>query len=73
MSKKNVQLQENGEKRKKGAKNPAKTLGRVIKYAFASNKLATFFVVIFVLLASVANVTAASRVSVIIDELLNPV
>ncbi len=56
--------------KKKGAKNPAKTLGRVIRYAFASNKLATFFVVIFVLMASVANVTAASRVSVIIKELI---
>lgn len=71
MSKKNVQSQGDAMKmKKKGAKNPAKTLGRVIRYAFANNKLATFFVVIFVLLASVANVTAASRVSVIVKELL---
>ncbi|MDE7401352.1 MAG: hypothetical protein K2N17_04795, partial [Clostridia bacterium] len=55
---------------KRGAKNPKKTLTRVIKYAFSNNKLATAFVVFFVLLASVANVTAASRVSVIVAELL---
>ncbi|MDE5766291.1 MAG: ABC transporter ATP-binding protein/permease [Clostridia bacterium] len=55
---------------KRGAKNPKKTLTRVIKYAFSNNKLATAFVVFFVLLASVANVTAASRVSVIVKELL---
>ncbi len=57
---------------KRGAKNPKKTLTRVIKYAFSNNKLATAFVVFFVLLASVANVTAASRVSVIVKELLAP-
>ncbi len=54
----------------KAAKNPIKTLGRLIKYAFANNKLATAFVVLCVLLASVANVTAASRVSYIVDELM---
>ena len=71
MSKKKVQPQSFGDmKMKKRAKNPMKTLGRVIKYAFSKNKLATVFVFFFVLLASVANVTAASRVSVIITELL---
>ncbi|MDE7300607.1 MAG: ABC transporter ATP-binding protein/permease [Clostridia bacterium] len=53
------------------AKNPMKTLGRLIKYAFSRNKLLTVFVVFFVLLASVANVTAASRVSVIVQELID--
>ena len=55
---------------KRGAKDPKKTLKRVIVYAFSNNKLATALVVFFVLLASVANVTAASRVSVIVTELL---
>lgn len=55
----------------KGAKNPVKTLKRVLVYAFSHNKLATAFVVFFVLLSSVANVTAASRVSVIVTELLS--
>lgn len=53
------------------AKNPLKTLKRLLKYAFSNNKLATAFVVICVLLASVANVTAASRVSVITTELID--
>lgn len=55
----------------RGAKNPVKTLKRVLGYAFSHNKLATAFVVLFVLLSSVANVTAASRVSVIVTELLS--
>lgn len=54
----------------KHAKTPMKTLKRLLVYAFSKNKLATCFVVFFVLLASVANVTAASRVSDIIKELL---
>lgn len=54
----------------KAAKNPMKTLGRLIKYAFANNKIATAFVVLCVLLSSVANVTAASRVSYIVAELM---
>lgn len=54
----------------KAAKNPTKTLGRVLKYAFSNNKLATAFVVICVLLSSVANVLAASRVSYITTELI---
>lgn len=54
----------------KHAKTPMKTLKRILIYAFSKNKLATCFVVFFVLLSSVANVTAASRVSDIIKELL---
>lgn len=54
----------------KRAKAPMKTLGRLLKYAFSRNKVATVFVVFFVLLASVANVTAASRVSEITTKLL---
>ena len=54
----------------KPAKNPMKTLGRLLKYAFSNNKLATAFVVVCVMLASVANVLAASRVSYITSELI---
>lgn len=55
----------------KRAKTPMKTLGRLIKYAFSNNKLATVFVFVFVLLSSAANVLAASRVSEITNALLN--
>ncbi|MDE5667750.1 MAG: ABC transporter ATP-binding protein, partial [Clostridia bacterium] len=55
----------------KRAKTPMKTLKRLLVYAFSKNKLATCFVVFFVLLASVANVLAASRVSEIITALLD--
>ena len=55
----------------KRAKTPMKTLGRLIKYAFSKNKLATVFVFIFVLLSSAANVFAASRVAIIVKTLLN--
>lgn len=54
----------------KRAKAPMKTLGRLLKYAFSRNKVATAFVVFFVLLASVAGVTAASRISDITTKLL---
>ena len=53
------------------AKNPTKTLKRLLSYAFSNNKLATVFVVFFVLLSSVANVLAASRVSYITTELID--
>ncbi len=52
------------------AKTPMKTLGRLLKYSFLRNKFATVCVIIFVLLSSVANVTAASRVSIITAELM---
>ena len=55
----------------RGAKNPMKTLGRLLRYTFTRNKFATACVVVFVLLASVANVLSASRVSIIVTELIN--
>ena len=55
----------------KRAKAPMKTLGRLLKYTFSRNKVATCFVVLFVLLSSVANVIAASRVSKIVTELIS--
>lgn len=55
---------------KKGAKSPMKTLGRLLRYTFLRNKVATACVVVFVLLASVATVSAASRVAVIVTALL---
>lgn len=54
----------------KRAKAPLKTLLRLLKYSFSRNKVATAFVVLFVLIASVANVTAASRISKISTTLL---
>ena len=54
----------------KKAKTPIKTLKRLLVYSFSRNKVATGFVVLFVLFASVANVTAASRVSEIVNELI---
>lgn len=55
----------------KAAKNPMKTLGRVLKYAFSNNKLATACVIICVMLSSVTSVLAASRVSYITTELID--
>ena len=52
------------------AKAPLKTLKRLLAYSFSRNKIATCFVVFFVIIASVANVIAASRISVIVDELI---
>ena len=52
------------------AKAPLKTLKRLLAYSFSRNKHATCFVVFFVIIASVANVIAASRISVIVDELI---
>ena len=63
-------MNKSDKKRGKRAKTPAKTLKRLLVYTFSNNKLATAFVVLFVLLASVANVTAASRVSYIVTELI---
>ncbi len=54
----------------KGAKNPIKTLKRLLSYAFSRYKLAMAFVVIFVLLSSAANVVASSRLAVIVKELI---
>ncbi len=55
----------------KGAKNPLKTLNRLLKYTFSHYKVATVFVVIFVILASAANVVGASRLAPITSELMN--
>lgn len=55
----------------KAAQNPMKTLGRVLKYAFSNNKLATACVIICVMLSSVTSVLAASRVSYITTELID--
>lgn len=55
----------------RGAKNPMKTLKRLLSYAFSHNKIATLFVFLFVLLSAVANVLAASRVSYITTELID--
>ncbi len=52
-----------------GARTPMKTLKRLLAYAFKRNKLASFFVVIFVLLSSVSTVTASSRFAPIVTEL----
>ena len=58
-------------KTSRGAKTPMKTLGRVLRYSFLRNKFATVCVIFFVCIASVANVTAASRVSIITTELID--
>lgn len=55
----------------KGAKNPLKTLNRLLKYTFSHYKVATVFVVIFVILASAANVVGASKLAPITSELMN--
>ena len=55
----------------KGAKNPLKTLNRLLKYTFSHYKVATVFVVIFVILASASNVVGASRLAPITSELMN--
>lgn len=59
------------EARKRGAKAPMKTLSRLLKYSFLSNKFAFACVVVFVILSSVASVTAASRVSYIVTALMS--
>lgn len=53
----------------KGAKNPMKTFKRLVKYAFSTNKTATFFVILFVLLASVSTSIAATRFQPIVTAL----
>ncbi len=56
---------------KNGAKTPMKTLGRLLVYTFKNNKVAATFIIIFVLLSSAANVTAASRIAYIVSDLLD--
>lgn len=54
----------------KAAKNPMRTLKRLLSYSFARYKLATFFVVIFVILSSAANIVSVSRLAPIAAELM---
>lgn len=61
-----------GKARGKRAKNPMKTLKRLLAYAFSRNKLATVFMVIFVLFSSVTKISATWFVSKIINELESP-
>lgn len=53
----------------KRAKNPMKTLKRLLAYAFSRNKLLTAFMVIFVMISSVTKITATNFVKNIINEL----
>lgn len=53
----------------KKAKNPVKTFGRLIKYAFSNNKLATCFMAIFVIVSSVATSTAVIFIRKIVTNL----
>lgn len=57
--------------RGRAAKAPSRVLKRLLRYTFSNNKLATAFVVLFVLFASVAHVVAASRISYIVTELID--
>ncbi|MCD8371751.1 MAG: ABC transporter ATP-binding protein/permease [Clostridia bacterium] len=66
MSEKEMTLQN-----KKGAKNPVKTLIRLLKYTFSNYKIATVFVVIFVLLASISTVVGASFFAPITSGLMS--
>lgn len=56
----------------KRAKNPMKTLKRLLAYAFSRNKLATAFMVLFVLVSSATKISATLFVKNIINELLTP-
>ncbi len=52
-----------------GAKNPIKTLKRVLSYAFASNKLAAACVVVFILISSAAGALGSAMLQPIISEI----
>jgi len=54
----------------KGAKNPMKTLKRLLIYTFSRYKIAAGFVVLFVILASIANVVGATFISNIVKQLM---
>ncbi len=73
MNKNSRRNEKNAPTRGKGAKNPLKTLKRLLVYAFSRNKLATAFMVIFVLFSSVTKITATQFVAKIINELSMPV
>ena len=53
----------------KRAEKPMKTLKRLLTYAFSHNKLATAFMVLFVLVSSVTKISATLFVKNIINEL----
>lgn len=54
----------------KRASDPIKVLKRLLAYTFSRRKGATFFVVIFVILASSANIVSTSRLAPITSELM---
>lgn len=54
----------------KSAKNPFPTLMRLLAYTFSRYKLAAFFVVLFVVIASAANIVSVSRLAPIASELM---
>lgn len=54
----------------KSAKNPMKTLTRLLIYTFSRYKTATIFVIVFVILASSANIVSVSRLAPIASELM---
>ena len=54
----------------KSAKNPMKTLTRLLVYTFSRYKTATVFVIVFVILASSANIVSVSRLAPIASELM---
>lgn len=56
-----------------GAKNPVKTLKRLLSYCFSRYKVATAFVVLFVLLSAGATAIGASFFAPIVTELMNGV
>ena len=57
--------------RSKRAKNPVKTLIRLLKYTFSNYKLATVFMFLFVSVASAASAVGALFVGQIVTSLLN--
>ncbi|MDE6104717.1 MAG: ABC transporter ATP-binding protein, partial [Clostridia bacterium] len=54
-----------------GAKNPMKTLKRLLSYAFSRYKVAAAFVVLFVLLSAGTTAIGASFFAPIVTELVN--
>ena len=54
----------------KSAKNPMRTLMRLLAYTLSRYKGATVFVVLFVVLASSANIVSVSRLAPIASELM---
>ena len=63
----------NGGAAGRGAKSPMKTLKRLLAYTFSRNKVATVFVVFFVLLSAGTSSLGASFFAPIIKELINGV